>query len=64
MPSQRLRALGDFVRHIVVTDMPPPDQRVGLGQQFLRQAVFRLIESRRADIGQAMLDKARAYRVS
>ena len=40
-----LHAIDDFIRHLGVGDMPPPDQDVRLRQTGFRQTMFRIPEA-------------------
>jgi hypothetical protein len=44
-----LNPVDDFVRHLAMRNMPPPDQDVRVGKTGFRQSVFRLLERRRSD---------------
>ena len=45
-----LHPYGDLVGYFVVRAVTPPDEDVGVVEDFLRQAVFRHIEGRGADV--------------
>jgi len=44
-----LNPIDDFVRHLAVCNMPPPNQDIGVGETGFRQSMFRLLECRGSD---------------
>ena len=51
--------LHDGVRHVPVTHMPPPEEDVGVVEDFVRQAAFGVVEGGGADLVARVAQKGR-----
>ena len=62
MPAEHVlpHPLDDLVGDLVVGDVPPPEQHVGLGEHLLAEAVLGVGEGRGADVGVVVEQLAQA----